>query len=64
LHHQGADQLAAGLEVMARSADGLVEAFRLEEHPFGWAVQWHPEQLMAHKSTQILFRRFVLAASA
>jgi len=64
LHHQGADQLAAGLEIMAQSSDGLVEAFRLLDHPFGWAVQWHPEQLMAHKSTQILFRRFVLAASA
>ncbi|MBG7610244.1 MAG: gamma-glutamyl-gamma-aminobutyrate hydrolase family protein [Anaerolineae bacterium] len=63
LHHQAADQLATGLEVMAHSRDGLIEAFRLLDHPFGWAVQWHPEQLMAQKSTQILFRKFVLAAS-
>jgi len=64
LHHQGVDQLASGLEVMAHASDDLVEAFRIPDHPFGWAVQWHPEQLMAHRSTQILFRRFVTAASA
>ncbi|MEN8173811.1 MAG: gamma-glutamyl-gamma-aminobutyrate hydrolase family protein, partial [Chloroflexota bacterium] len=44
LHHQGADQLASGLEPMAHAPDDLVEAFRLLDHPFGWAVQWHPEQ--------------------
>lgn len=64
LHHQAVDQLASGLEVMAHAPDGIVEAFRLPDHPFGWAVQWHPEQLMAQPSTQALFRRFVTAASA
>ena len=42
-HHQGVKQLADGLEVMARSEDGLVEAIRKPDQKFLWAVQWHPE---------------------
>lgn len=42
-HHQGVKRLADGLEVMARSEDGLVEAVWKPDHSFLWAVQWHPE---------------------
>lgn len=42
-HHQGIDQLGDGLTVVARSEDGIVEAVELSNHPFGLAVQWHPE---------------------
>lgn len=43
-HHQGLDEIAKGLKVSARSADGLVEG--LEHTGSGqWliGVQWHPE---------------------
>lgn len=43
LHHQAVDRLADDLTCMALSEDGLVEGVGLAEHPFGLAVQWHPE---------------------
>lgn len=43
LHTQGIDRLGEGLTVEAVAEDGLIEAFRLEGHPFLLATQWHPE---------------------
>jgi putative glutamine amidotransferase len=43
-HHQALDDVADGLTVTARSADGVIEAVELETVPFGLGVQWHPEQ--------------------
>lgn len=45
-HHQGVTdaELAVGLEAMAYTPDGLVEAFADPMHPFLVAVQWHPER--------------------
>ncbi|KHL19326.1 putative glutamine amidotransferase [Mumia flava] len=43
-HHQAIDRVADGLVVGARDDDGLVEAVELPDHPFGVAVQWHPEE--------------------
>jgi len=42
-HHQAVRELAQGLDVMAVSEDGLVEAVRIEGQRFAWALQWHPE---------------------
>ena len=42
-HHQAIKDLALGLETMAISEDGLVEAIRVPGKKFVWAVQWHPE---------------------
>lgn len=62
LHHQAIRQLAANLHPIAHSPDGLVEAVELPNHPFGLAVQWHPECLIDQASMS-LFRAFVKAAS-
>jgi putative glutamine amidotransferase len=62
LHHQGINKLAEGLLVSSYSPDGLVEAAELPSHPFGLAVQWHPEWLTAHAPMRALFRTFVDAA--
>jgi putative glutamine amidotransferase len=43
-HHQAVDELGDGLSVSARAEDGTVYAIELPEHPFGVAVQWHPEE--------------------
>lgn len=44
-HHQGIKDLGNGLTVSGRSRDGLVEAFDIDDLPFGVGVQWHPEVL-------------------
>jgi gamma-glutamyl-gamma-aminobutyrate hydrolase PuuD len=62
LHHQGLKEIAPALRVAGHSPDGLVEAVELSEHPFGLAVQWHPEWLTDQENTRNLFRKFVEAA--
>jgi putative glutamine amidotransferase len=62
LHHQGIKDLAPGLKPVAYAPDGLIEAVELPEHPFGFAVQWHPEWLTDQQSTRNLFKAFVEAS--
>jgi Predicted glutamine amidotransferases len=62
LHHQGAKDIPGALIATAFAPDGLVEAVELPDHPFGVAVQWHPEWLTDQASTRRLFRSFVAAA--
>jgi putative glutamine amidotransferase len=62
LHHQGLKDIAPSLRVAGHAPDGLVEAIELPDHPFGLAVQWHPEWLTDQGSTRNLFRKFVEAA--
>jgi len=62
LHHQGLKDIAPTLRVAGNSPDGLVEAVELPDHPFGLAVQWHPEWLTDQEPTRNLFRKFVEAA--
>jgi putative glutamine amidotransferase len=45
-HHQAIDELGKGLKITAKTEDGIVEAVELADHPFGVAVQWHPEQTL------------------
>jgi putative glutamine amidotransferase len=59
LHHQGVRQLAQELRESAIAPDGLIEAFELPNHPFGLAVQWHPEELQEHAAMSRLFLEFV-----
>jgi putative glutamine amidotransferase len=64
LHHQACHDLASGLQVAARAADGVVEAVELPRHPFGLAVQWHPECLPDAPEMRRLFEAFIAAAGA
>ena len=64
LHHQGAKDIPAALRPAAYAPDGLVEAIELPNHPFGIAVQWHPEWLTDQTATRRLFRAFVEAAGS
>jgi putative glutamine amidotransferase len=64
LHHQGAKDTPAVLKPAAYAPDGLVEALELPNHPFGIAVQWHPECLTDQSSSRRLFRAFVEAADS
>lgn len=62
LHHQGLKDIAPALRIAGRAPDGLVEAVELPDHPFGLAVQWHPEWLTDQAWTRSLFRKFVNVA--
>jgi putative glutamine amidotransferase len=46
LHRQGVAKVAPRLVVEARATDGLIEAYRLDGHPFALGVQWHPEVIL------------------
>lgn len=63
-HHQAIDRLAAGLHVVARAPDEVVEAVELDGHPELVAVQWHPEMTAASDPAQArLFDALVADAS-
>lgn len=62
LHHQGIRRLAASLTTSAKAPDGIIEGVELPGHPFGLAVQWHPEWLQDQTEMQALFTAFVKAA--
>lgn len=61
-HHQGAKDIPAQLKITAHSPDGLVEAMELPDHPFGIAVQWHPEWMPENNAMNALFKAFVEAS--
>jgi putative glutamine amidotransferase len=62
MHHQGLARLANGIQASACAPDGIVEAFELPSHPFGIAVQWHPEWMNDDDSMDNLFQEFIRAA--
>jgi putative glutamine amidotransferase len=51
-HHQAVRKPAPGLVVVAKSADGVIEAVESAEHPELIAVQWHPEHTAATDAVQ------------
>lgn len=61
-HHQ-AVAAAGDARVVARAADGVVEAIELPGARFALGVQWHPESLDA-EHRQRLFGGFVAACAA
>jgi putative glutamine amidotransferase len=64
-HHQALGELGRGLRVAAQTADGVVEAVELPEHPELIAVQWHPELSAAEDPIQQrLFNQLVEKCNA
>lgn len=62
-HHQAIKTVGEGLSVVAKAADGIIEALTYENHPWVLAVQWHPEKTAAEDITQQrLFDALVEAA--
>jgi putative glutamine amidotransferase len=63
-HHQAIDVVADGLTVIARAAEGHVEAARFESAGWAYGVQWHPEDNYDTEPGQFgIFESFVRAAS-
>jgi putative glutamine amidotransferase len=67
IHHQAVRELGEGLEVVATSPDGVIEAIaHLDPAWWLWAVQWHPEELTEpgdHPVHRELFRNFLEACA-
>lgn len=64
-HHQAVRELGRGLRAVAWSPDGTIEGLESVEHPWLFAVQFHPEDLVGfHPPSQRLFRALVEAAQA
>jgi len=63
IHHQALGRVAQGLEINAKSPDGIIEAVVAPEHPYLIAVQWHPEEMAANTPAdavqQKLFASFI-----
>jgi len=62
MHHQGIRRLGNRLIATAHAPDGLIEAFEMDDYPFGMAVQWHPECLQNDEAMRRLFRALVASA--
>jgi len=60
-HHQAVKDLGKGLVVDAKSDDGIIEAFHLnDETQWVFAVQWHPEQQVRISEDFVpLFNEFI-----
>ena len=58
VHHQAIDRLADGLEAIAWSDDGLIEAVQATDGAWTWGVQWHPEW-DPRRADQALFAYFL-----
>lgn len=65
VHHQAVDELGAGLRVVGRCADGMIEAVELEDATWVVATQWHPEDDAADDpEQQAVFDELVRQAAA
>lgn len=55
IHHQAIKKLGNGLEIMAHSDDGLIEAIYDPNYkPFLWGVQWHPEWMSEPEKNKVI----------
>lgn len=64
-HHQAVKQVATGFQVVAQSADQVVEAIEATAGGLQLGVQWHPEMMQQVNSVQArLFAAFVRACVA
>jgi putative glutamine amidotransferase len=62
-HHQGIKKSGRGLIPLAKSADGLIEAFTVSRKlPFIMAVQWHPERMHPENPLSSFFATSFLKA--
>lgn len=52
-HHQAIKEIGAGLEVVAVSEDGLIEAVTAPDQTFFLGVQWHPEMMFERHPEQL-----------
>jgi putative glutamine amidotransferase len=61
-HHQAASTVPLEWRIVARAADGVIEAIEHKHHPWAIALQWHPELSIDDPLQQRIFQAFITAA--
>lgn len=61
-HHQAASDIPNRWRLAATAADGVIEALEHQDHPWAFAIQWHPEISLNDSRQQRIFRTFVHTA--
>lgn len=62
-HHQSCARPGKGITFTAHAPDGVVEAYELENYPFGIGVQWHPEGMTSETAHLAMYKGLVEAAA-
>ena len=62
VHHQAIDQLADGLTVTARTADGIIHGAEVDAARWVVGTQWHPEDTAADDPQQLALFQALLRA--
>jgi len=62
-HHQAVAVPGPGMDVTARSEDGVIEAYELHDRSFAVCVQWHPERMLDEAGQRHLFSSLVQACT-
>jgi putative glutamine amidotransferase len=57
-HHQAIKDLGAGLRIVAKTADGVIEAVESTDAPV-FGIQWHPEKELDDPAQKQIFENFV-----
>lgn len=52
-HHQACDRPGAGVKIVARAPDGIVEGYEVENKAFGMGLQWHPEGMFTSATVHL-----------
>lgn len=61
-HHQAIDTIGQRLTPVAWAADGVIEAVEHADHPWCFAVQWHPEMQIGEAPQRRIFEALVKRA--
>lgn len=64
IHHQAVRTVSERFRVVARAADGTLEAYEAPSLPFCLAVQWHPEALAPSMAEHASIFQALVAAAA
>jgi putative glutamine amidotransferase len=58
VHHQSVRDIAPAFRVVARAPDGVIEGFEKIGDPNVFAVQWHPEEMVANGNDKVCLPLF------
>jgi len=62
-HHQANRHVPETFQVSGKASDGVIEAVESKEEPFFLGLQWHPENMVAHKdiASEKIYQGFIKA---